>query len=162
MIRNQLLQLREERGVSQQELADALNVSRQTIARWENGECEPSIGQLKPICDYFNVSIDDLMGEKECHYVKHKQENVWDRIYQTVSLSLPKRWWIPKLIGYFVLLFIFFYLFIPIFHHQISVYSRLLLEKAVWKPVYLSGGALMIYHIIITTIEIILTKKVNK
>ena len=57
-----LKKLREEKAISQQKLADIIKVSRSTIAMWETGASEPDNSMLKKIADYFNVSVDYLLG----------------------------------------------------------------------------------------------------
>ena len=60
-----LQELRKNRGVTQEELAEALYVSRTAISKWESGRGYPSIDSLKEISNYFSVTIDDLLsGEK--------------------------------------------------------------------------------------------------
>lgn len=60
-----LQELRKERGITQEELAEALYVSRTAISKWESGRGYPNIDSLKEISKYFSVSIDDLLsGEK--------------------------------------------------------------------------------------------------
>ncbi len=60
-----LQELRKNRGLTQEELAEALYVSRTAISKWESGRGYPSIDSLKEISRYFSVSIDDLLsGEK--------------------------------------------------------------------------------------------------
>ena len=60
-----LQELRKSRGLTQEELAEALYVSRTAISKWESGRGYPSIDSLKEISKYFSVSIDDLLsGEK--------------------------------------------------------------------------------------------------
>ncbi|MGN0632753.1 MAG: helix-turn-helix domain-containing protein [Oscillospiraceae bacterium] len=60
-----LLQLRKSRGMTQEELAEALFVSRTAISKWESGRGYPSIDSLKEISRFFSVTIDDLLtGEK--------------------------------------------------------------------------------------------------
>ena len=60
-----LQELRKNRGLTQEELAEALYVSRTAISKWESGRGYPSIDSLKEISAYFSVSIDDLLsGEK--------------------------------------------------------------------------------------------------
>ena len=57
--------LRKERGLTQEELAEVLFVSRTAISKWESGRGYPSIESLKEISKFFSVSIDDLLsGEK--------------------------------------------------------------------------------------------------
>ena len=60
-----LQELRKGRGITQEELAEALYVSRTAISKWESGRGYPNIDSLKEISKYFSVSIDDLLsGEK--------------------------------------------------------------------------------------------------
>lgn len=60
-----LQELRKNRGLTQEELAEALYVSRTAISKWETGRGYPSIDSLKEISTFFSVSIDDLLsGEK--------------------------------------------------------------------------------------------------
>lgn len=63
---NEKLQaLRKSRGLTQEELGEALFVSRTAISKWESGRGYPSIDSLKEISKYFSVTIDELMtGEK--------------------------------------------------------------------------------------------------
>ena len=57
-----LKKLRKEKGISQLKLALDLNMSQNTISRYETGEREPGINELIKIADYFDVSIDYLVG----------------------------------------------------------------------------------------------------
>lgn len=54
--------LRNEKGMSQQELADALGISKSSINMYERGERQPNFEVLEAIADFFNVDIDYLLG----------------------------------------------------------------------------------------------------
>ena len=60
-----LKELRKSKGVSQLKLALDLNTSQNTISRYETGEREPGIHELIMIADYFNVSLDYLLGRTD-------------------------------------------------------------------------------------------------
>lgn len=60
-----LKKLREEARVSQKMLADAIGVSQQSINKYENHNIEPDIETLCRIADYFNTSVDFLVGRTE-------------------------------------------------------------------------------------------------
>ena len=63
--RERLIVLREEKGLSQQQFADRLGVSRQTVFRWESGKSVPSAAQIKNICSEFGLDANEfLSGEK--------------------------------------------------------------------------------------------------
>ena len=57
-----LKELRKSKGISQLRLATDLNTSQNTISRYETGEREPGIAELIKLADYFNVSVDYLLG----------------------------------------------------------------------------------------------------
>ena len=56
-----LKQLRKNKKLTQQQLADIFKVNQQTIARWESSITKPSIAQLKQLAAFFKITIDDLL-----------------------------------------------------------------------------------------------------
>ena len=52
-----LYELRKKRGLSQEELAEALDVSRQAISKWESGRAMPEAGKLLTVSEYFAPSL---------------------------------------------------------------------------------------------------------
>lgn len=64
-----LKDLREEKGVLQKELAYAINRTRACISSWEQGKTEPSIDDLLKLADFFEVTVDCLVG-REGYFVK--------------------------------------------------------------------------------------------
>ena len=61
---NKLYELRKQKGLSQEELANRLNVSRQTISKWEIGDSTPDLETLVAISDRFGISLDELVLNK--------------------------------------------------------------------------------------------------
>ena len=57
-----ILELRTKKGISQDELAECVFVTRQAVSRWENGETIPNTETLKLLSKFFNVSINTLLG----------------------------------------------------------------------------------------------------
>lgn len=68
-----LQELRKSRGLTQEELAEALFVSRTAISKWESGRGYPSIDSLKEISRYFSVSIDDLLSGDQLIMIAEKE-----------------------------------------------------------------------------------------
>ncbi len=62
MLSNNIKILRTARGISQVELAKALNVSKQSVSNWENDNILPSIEMLVKIAQFFSVSTDYMLG----------------------------------------------------------------------------------------------------
>ena len=60
-----LFELRKERGISQATLAKELQVSASVVCYWETDQREPTAPNLNKSADYFNVSVDYLLGRKE-------------------------------------------------------------------------------------------------
>ena len=60
MFKDNLIQLRKLKQLTQEDIAEAVGVSRQAIAKWESGETMPDLGKCKLLADLFDVSLDDL------------------------------------------------------------------------------------------------------
>ena len=60
MFKDNLIQLRKLKQLTQEDVAEAVGVSRQAIAKWESGETMPDLGKCKLLADLFDVSLDDL------------------------------------------------------------------------------------------------------
>lgn len=60
-----ILKLRKDKRMTQQELADKLNVTDRAVSHWENGRSIPDVALFKPICEIFGISVNELIsGEK--------------------------------------------------------------------------------------------------
>lgn len=64
-IKENLKQLMKDNNVNQPKLSTDINVAQSAISAWLNGKKEPSINSLWLLADYFNVSIDELIGRKD-------------------------------------------------------------------------------------------------
>lgn len=79
-----LYELRNKKNISQEELAEVLDVSRQSISKWENDKAYPEMTRLLFMSDYFDVSLDYLMrGIK----IEENVENVAEK-YKTKNMLL--------------------------------------------------------------------------
>ena len=68
-----LQELRKTKGLTQEELAEALYVSRTAISKWESGRGYPSIDSLKEISKFFSVTVDDLLSSEKVVYIAEKE-----------------------------------------------------------------------------------------
>lgn len=82
--------LREEKGLSQVEMAKILNISRSAVGMYEQGKREPDFETLEKIADYFNVDLDTLTGrgttKKEQRQICDLIERCYgDKVYEIVN-----------------------------------------------------------------------------
>ncbi len=95
-----LQELRKNRGLTQEELANDLYVSRTAISKWESGRGYPNIDSLKAISKYFSVSLDDLLSSEEILNVaendhKIKEQRIQDIVYGVLDCSLIMFMFLP-------------------------------------------------------------------
>ena len=64
-IANRLVELRKKSGLSQEQLADKLGLSRQAVSKWERAEASPDTDNLICLAKLYNVSLDDLLSSDE-------------------------------------------------------------------------------------------------
>lgn len=86
-----LQELRKSKGLTQEELAEALYVSRTAISKWESGRGYPNIDSLKEISKFFSVTIDELLsGEKIISIAerenKSNMQNICDLLFGIVDM----------------------------------------------------------------------------
>lgn len=72
---DKILELRKKKGFSQEDLAEKVCVSRQTISKWELGETSPDIKQAKELSKIFGVSLDEMVGNDISNIVMGKISN---------------------------------------------------------------------------------------
>ena len=77
-IGNQIKQLRQRRGVTQEELAERLGVTAQAVSKWERGVATPDIAMLPEISAYFGVTIDELFALSDETRMERIQNMLWD------------------------------------------------------------------------------------
>lgn len=89
-----LISLRKEKNISQIELAESINVSRQTLSKWENGCIMPDAANLVALAKYFGVSVDFLLGLCDRNTLPKFSFKFW--IYLVLLIT--------SLLGFFILL----------------------------------------------------------
>lgn len=96
MIQFKLAELRKKNNLTQQELGNILNVSYQTISKWENGVVYPDISVLPKISSYFGVSVDALLGliplEQEYRNTNSGKEEYWQNRIEYLKRTRKMMW----------------------------------------------------------------------
>lgn len=85
-----LIQLRKEHNLSQEDLANQIHVTRQTISKWELGLTVPDMDLLMDLSKYFHISLDELVGTEEGKKEEiHSKPRTYEYVSKTKILGLP-------------------------------------------------------------------------
>ena len=95
-----LQELRKQNGLTQEELAASLYVSRTAISKWESGRGYPNIESLKAIAKFFSVTVDELLSSGEVLTIaeednKRKAKHFRDLIYAPLDLCIAMLLFLP-------------------------------------------------------------------
>ena len=95
-----LQELRKQRGLTQEELAQALYVSRTAISKWESGRGYPNIDSLKAIAKFFSVTIDELLSGDELltnaeEDNRQKGQHLRDLVFGLLDCSVAMFFFLP-------------------------------------------------------------------
>lgn len=99
-LNEKLQELRKQKGLTQEELAEILFVSRTAISKWESGRGYPNIDSLKAIAEFFNITIDELLSSKELLSIAQKDsakiiQQIRDLVFGLLDLSFLLLIFIP-------------------------------------------------------------------
>ena len=95
-----LQQLRKQKGLTQEQLASSLYVSRTAISKWEAGRGYPNLDSLKAIATFFNITVDELLSNGELLTVAQEDKNrekktFLDLIYGFLDVSIVMLFFLP-------------------------------------------------------------------
>ena len=95
-----LQELRKRKGLTQEELAEALFVSRTAISKWESGRGYPNIDSLKAIAKFFGITIDELLSGAELLTIaeentKQKEKHLCDLVFGLLDCSIAMFFFLP-------------------------------------------------------------------
>lgn len=75
-LEEKLLLLRKKHGLSQEQLADRLEIARQTVGKWENGQAVPELAALIKLSEIYQVTIDRLVKDEECNIALFDSDDI--------------------------------------------------------------------------------------
>jgi len=99
-LNEKIIYARKKAGMSQIDLADAMEVSRQSVSKWETGESNPEISKLPTLAKILNVTTDWLLSEEEVEEIKPNEKSdaaypEWvDRLPGFVSRMIRRYGWV--------------------------------------------------------------------
>ena len=99
-LHEKLQQLRKQKGLTQEQLAESLFVSRTAVSKWEQGRGYPNIDSLKAIAKFFNITIDELLSGDELLTIAQEdnaqtQGHFLDLIFGLLDCSLAMFFFLP-------------------------------------------------------------------
>lgn len=102
-IGDKILELRKIHGYSQEDIANKLNVSRQTISKWETNQSLPDSDKIVPLCELFNISTDELlMNNAHIDKVNTKSFTIRDENYKKLILKNKRKFAINLCVSIFL------------------------------------------------------------
>lgn len=83
------MEIRTNQGLTQEGFAEKLNVTRQAVSRWENGETTPTIDTLKAITDIFKIDICEMLGTtcQSCSWILNEPDVLGTNADTTVNVD---------------------------------------------------------------------------
>ena len=99
-LNEKLQELRKHKGMTQEELAEALFVSRTAVSKWESGRGYPNIESLKAISKFFGVTVDQLLSGEELLTIseednKKKENHFRDLVFGLLDISVAMLMFLP-------------------------------------------------------------------
>ena len=94
-----LVALRKQKGLTQMDLAEQLNVSRQAISRWEVGAAVPSIDNLRILSDIYEISVDYLLDDDASNIDKSTDVLDSENVEQSSRIKTLNYWKIISVIA---------------------------------------------------------------
>lgn len=92
-----LYDIRRKQGLSQEELGYELQVSRQTISKWETGQSYPDFQKLVMLSDYFGMTLDELVHDLDVEDIREK--SLTDDKVSSMHMDLEKMKHLAKLVA---------------------------------------------------------------
>lgn len=95
-----LQELRKQKGLTQEELAEVLYVSRTAVSKWESGRGYPNICSLKAIAKFFGITIDELLSSDELLTIaeednRQKEKSIRDLLFGLLDCSIAMFFFLP-------------------------------------------------------------------
>ena len=141
-----LMKLRKAAGLSQEEVAEKLELTRQTVSKWETGQSSPDLDKVLPLCDLYHITPDELLhdgGSEEADELKIQKDAA--RAEELLEKSVAKKKLIGILSGImlYVLAIVFIMVAIPAFGFNPVIATGIFLIMLAFATLMIIYSALM-------------------
>ena len=117
-----LLTLRKEMGLTQEQLAEKMNVSRQSISKWESGQAVPELEKIIALSTIFDVTTDYLLKPSEVDELSVKTE-ILEKQQQQILIRERKRRQASRCIAYSIGVYLLFFAIYFIGHFYLEIWN---------------------------------------
>ena len=104
-ISQKILLQRKKKGISQEDLANALNVSRQAVSKWESSQSVPDMDKIVALSSYFNITTDYLLKDE----IETISENDFQNIRYEAEKKKHTSYWLLIIAPFIMILIIFIF-----------------------------------------------------
>jgi len=137
-----LRRLRESSGLSQDEVARELFLSRQSVSKWENDGAEPGVESLKALSRLYGVTIDELVGNIQ----ERERDESWPQPYDLFQLTVMVR----LLVALYSICFVEEHLLIYCWELPLLFAGFRFRNRLLWGAALTLGGASLFVHLVFT------------
>lgn len=145
-IGDMILKLRKEKGLSQEEVAEELNVTRQTVSKWETGESKPDFDKIIPLCDLFSITTEELLRGKKLEQERGLEQDK-ESIQRDIKRERAKVLSISTFLYFLAVIWIVFMEALNILDSDLVVCGFLLISAI--------ATSILIYHFVSTKKDVI-------
>lgn len=115
-----IAKLRKEKGMTQKDLGDKLNISYQAVSKWENNLSEPDLATIEKICEIFDISMSEFFGMSN---QENKSESQTSKASNKFNWIKNKPWYIMGGLGIIILILALCAFLIPVKYSSSKIYS---------------------------------------
>jgi Predicted transcriptional regulators len=135
-----LKELRKEKGLTQEQFAEVVNVSNRTVSRWENGNNMPDLDILIEISDYYEVDLREILdGERKNKNMKNEVEETVLKAVDYTNTELERNNKRVRLCNAIAMLLILIYLLVE----ETSLYDNLYIRNGIYMARGMAVGMLL-------------------
>lgn len=130
-IGEKLFELRKAKNLSQEEVADKLNVTRQTVSKWETNQSMPDLDKVVPLCELFGISTEELLTDKISEDYQ-KEEKKEERVLTRQEVRRKSAEVVSAAVFIYIVAVAFIAVAIPVFRVNPVVASAIFLVIIAW------------------------------
>ncbi len=127
-----LYALRKSKNLTQDEVAEKLKVTRQTISKWETNQSTPDFDKIVPLCELFEIGVEELLTGKKPEEVQEEQENNEEKVLTKQEVKEKSAKVVSSSIFIYIVAIAFLMIAIPVQHANPIVATSVFLLLIGW------------------------------